>query len=276
MAFANRAFILSGFLTLVACPPPADLASGPTQGPGGNGGEFVGEPGPEAGEVAPKVDLTALEAAFTQEAITAKEHVTISGVLDGGCDGYVRVQAIEDAEREDSQGNGLVTFSDVDGAAFGGTNTADWALAVPKDMPLIVNALCDGNRDGIVDLATEGGSPLEHFEALSEDVGDVVLMIADLVAGISDQGVTANDPGAEPPDGWVPPPPSDGSVPPPPQPGEAIAQPDGPAVPEGPPPEGIVPAPEGPAPAPAPEAAATEAPAAEAPAAEAPAGGERL
>ncbi len=275
MAFSNRVFLLSGFLTLVACPPPAELASGPTQGPGGGGGEQVGEPGPNgAGDIAPKVDLTELKATFTQDALKATDHFTISGVLDGDCDGYVRVQAIEDAARDPNAGNGLVTYTDVDGAAFGDAGSAVWALAVPKDMALIINALCDGNRDGIVDLATEGGSPLEHFDALSADVADVMLVLADLVAGVSDQVSPTHDPGEKPPEGWVPPPPSDGSVPPPPSDGSVPPPPSDGSVPP-PPREGEATAsPDGAAtPAPAP---AAEAPAAEVPAAEAPADGERL
>jgi len=179
-----------------------------------------------------------LEAALTQDAIRAAEHFTISGVLDGECEGYVRVQAIEDGARDPEAGNGLVTYTDVDGAAFGDEGSAAWALAVPKGMALIVNALCDGNRDGIVDLATEGGSPLEHFDTLSADVSDVVLVIADLVTGVADQGPSSNASSAEPEDGWVPPPPSDGSVPPPPDEDGASPSQDGrsaPAPAEGPP-----------------------------------------
>ncbi len=246
MASMRRLVMVSGFWTLVACPPPAELASGPNQGAGGGDGAAVGEPGMnDGGGVAPKVDLKGLEASFSQEEMKAQDHVVVSGILDGPCDGYVRVQAIEDGERDPTQGNGLITYVDVDNADYDGS-TAPWSIAVPKDTALILNGLCDGDRDGVVDLATEGGSPLEHFKPLSENVDDVVLSIADMVAGVADQ-----TPVPEGGDGAVAPPPTDGAVPPPPEGGAAMGAPP-PGMPVGQPPsQPAEPGATAPAPAPA-------------------------
>jgi hypothetical protein len=195
-----RGLVVLSLLSIWGCPPPAEVPVGP------NGQAPAGQNAPPDGgadaSVPAIVDLAQFTASFTQDQVKAGDagdHVTVQGTIEGVCEGYVRVQAIQEGAHADGEGaNELITFVDVEG-------TAAWELLVPKRENLIVNGLCDADRDGTVDASKEGGSPLHRFESLDEDTDGVVLVIADLTAGAPPRGDSENNPDAG--EGSVAPPP---------------------------------------------------------------------
>jgi len=116
------------------------------------------------------LDLAETKAQMTQEEVAAAEHVTVSGEIAGSCEGRIRLDVIEgNPGGGQSEGpKGPLTVLDV--AAVGA-----YSIKVPTGRDLMINALCDVDKDDKIVVGTDKLARAEILGQLTEDKDGVAL-----------------------------------------------------------------------------------------------------
>ena len=120
-------------------PPEGDGDQGPLRGHIEN---FGGDGGPRDAEG--EGDLHLVQPVNTQESVEGSPHFTLSGEVNGACQGLVRVDVLSTRPRTGVPGeDGPVTAVELDGAR-------SFSVKVPLGEEVELSALCDGDRDGVI------------------------------------------------------------------------------------------------------------------------------
>ena len=200
-------FIPMSLLVLLGCPlPPSEQSSNelsiPQAGRGGmQGGQKgqqgagrpqgappnVGAGGNSAADKAPEqapqmggaaggvlMDMEQMKAQKTQEEITSGDYVTISGNIQGNCDGDLRLDAIgtEDLGGPQSGGEmkGPISTKILE-------TVGEFTLLIPKGASVNVAALCDGDSNNKITADADQLSLGARLGIVDEDVSDVTLTL---------------------------------------------------------------------------------------------------
>lgn len=139
-----------------------------TQGAQGNQGGPAGKPGGVL------MDMEQMKAQQSQQQIETVDHVTISGTIEGDCDGVLRLDAIgtEDLGGPESGGEmkGPISTKVLE-------TVGEFTLLVPKGASVNVAALCDGDRNNKITADADQLSLGARLGVVDEDVSDVTLTL---------------------------------------------------------------------------------------------------
>ncbi len=144
-----------------------DMGSGNPSAGGGQGGP-AGKPGGVL------MDMEQMKAQQSQQQIETVEHVTISGTIEGECEGVLRLDAIgtEDLGGPESGGEmkGPISTKVLE-------TVGEFTLLIPKGASINVAALCDGDGNNKITADADQLSLGARLGVVDEDVSDVTLTL---------------------------------------------------------------------------------------------------
>jgi len=138
------------------------------QGMGAGQGGSAGKPGGVL------MDMEQMKAQQSQQQIETVEHVTISGTIEGECEGVLRLDAIgtEDLGGPQSGGEmkGPISTKVLE-------TVGEFTLLIPKGASVNVSALCDGDSNNKITADADQLSLGARLGIVDEDVSDVTLTL---------------------------------------------------------------------------------------------------
>lgn len=147
--------------------PPA--VGGGTMGDGTAGG--TGAAGKPGGVL---MDMEQMKAQKKQDQILSVEHVTIQGMINGECEGVLRVDVIgtEDlgGPQDGGEMKGPITTKVLE-------TTGVFSIAIPKGASVNLAALCDGDNNNKITADADQLSLGARLGIVDEDVTDVTLTL---------------------------------------------------------------------------------------------------
>ena len=205
-----KMFIPMSLLVLLGCPlPPSEQSSNelsiPQAGRGGmQGGQKgqqgagrpqgappnVGAGGNSAADKAPEqapqmggaaggvlMDMEQMKAQKTQEEITSGDYVTISGNIQGNCDGDLRLDAIgtEDlgAPKDGGELKGPITSKML-------SQSGAFSIVVPRNSSVNLSALCDADKNKKITADVDRLSLGARLGIIEKDLSDVSLVLEEI------------------------------------------------------------------------------------------------
>ncbi len=152
-------------------PPGAPANVGGDMGNQGSQGTQGGPAGKPGGVL---MDMEQMKAQQSQQQIETVDHVTISGTIEGDCDGVLRLDAIgtEDLGGPESGGEmkGPISTKVLE-------TVGEFTLLIPKGASVNVAALCDGDRNNKITADADQLSLGARLGVVDEDVSDVTLTL---------------------------------------------------------------------------------------------------
>lgn len=152
-------------------PPGAPANVGGDMGTQGSQGTQGGPAGKPGGVL---MDMEQMKAQQSQQQIETVDHVTISGTIEGDCDGVLRLDAIgtEDLGGPESGGEmkGPISTKVLE-------TVGEFTLLIPKGASVNVAALCDGDRNNKITADADQLSLGARLGVVDEDVSDVTLTL---------------------------------------------------------------------------------------------------
>lgn len=150
----------------------------PPGAPANVGGEMQGTPGNQGGPSGKPggvlMDMEQMKAQQSQAQIDTLEHVTISGKIDGECDGVLRLDAIgtEDlgGPQDGGEMKGPITTKVLE-------TVGEFTLMVPKGASVNIAALCDGDKNNKITADVDQLSLGARLGVVDEDTSGVTLTL---------------------------------------------------------------------------------------------------
>lgn len=115
-------------------------------------------------------DLRLVPPQMEQAAVKSGEYYTVKGTISGSCDGNLRIDVLEDLKEPPAPGSappGPLTATTL-------SKPGSYAVAVPEGKTVMLSAVCDSNKDGIVS-GTEPVSAPGTAEGISRSKSGVDL-----------------------------------------------------------------------------------------------------
>ena len=150
----------------------------PPGAPANVGGEMQGTTGNQGGPSEKPggvlMEMEQMKAQQSQAQIDTLEHVTISGKIDGECDGVLRLDAIgtEDlgGPQDGGEMKGPITTKVLE-------TVGEFTLMVPKGASVNIAALCDGDKNNQITADVDQLSLGARLGVVDEDTSGVTLTL---------------------------------------------------------------------------------------------------
>ena len=157
---------------------PANVGGGGMQGQGGaqgaGGTEGVGSQGPSGKPGGVLMDMEQMKAQRSQQQIQTLEHVTISGIIEGDCEGILRLDAIgtEDlgGPQDGGEMKGPISTKVLE-------TVGEFTLLIPKGASVNVAVLCDGDGNNKITADVDQLSLGARLGVVDDDVSDITLTL---------------------------------------------------------------------------------------------------
>lgn len=158
--------------------PNGNAGGKPPGAPANVDGEMQGTPGGQGGPAGKPggvlMDMEQMKAQQLQAQIETLDHVTISGTIDGECDGILRLDAIgtEDlgGPQDGGEMKGPITTKILE-------TVGEFTLMVPKGASVNVAALCDGDKNNKITADVDQLSLGARLGVVDEDTSGVTLTL---------------------------------------------------------------------------------------------------
>ena len=160
----------------------AGATPGATQGNAGSGSK-MGNSGPKdggqnsGGPGGILMDMEQMKEQKNQEQIKSLEHVTISGRIEGSCDGLLRLDVIDTEDlggpKDGGEMKGPITSLVMEQAG-------NFSIVIPKGMSVNLSALCDTDRNQKITADVDKLSLGARLGVVDDDVADVSLTLEEI------------------------------------------------------------------------------------------------
>ena len=154
--------------------PPGAPANVGGEMQGSVGAQGAGQGGPAGKPGGVLMDMEQMKAQQSQAQIETLDHVTISGSIDGDCEGVLRLDAIgtEDlgGPQDGGEMKGPITTKILE-------TVGEFTFMVPKGSSVNVAALCDGDRNNKITADADQLSLGARLGVVDDDVSDVTLTL---------------------------------------------------------------------------------------------------
>jgi hypothetical protein len=170
--------------------PPSGGGSPPSDGENMGNKPMEGGAGkPSGGPGGVLLDMTQMIAQKTQEEISTQDHVKVTGVVLGECEGDVRLDIIETESLggpKEGDLKGPITTLNLDGVG-------EFTALVPKSSSINLTALCDADKNQKITADVDQLSLGARLGVVDEDVSDVSLTLEEIKPPSGDEKPSEDD-----------------------------------------------------------------------------------